>query len=124
MPKFSIVVATYNTDANVSDWLLDQESDQVELIVVVLQREVDCAVILRQAITATSGDYVALVDEHLRVQLPHWLELFSAHAESTPYQILGFSGYEKILFQDSVSEVSGRVVNETTRLSAPSMMGY
>ncbi|MCG8315612.1 MAG: glycosyltransferase [Pseudomonadales bacterium] len=91
---------------------------------VVLQRDVDCAVTLRQAITATSGDYVALVDEHLRVQLPHWLELFSAHAESTPYQVLGFSGYEKILFQDSVSEVSGRVVNETTRLSAPSMMGY
>ena len=124
MPKFSIVVATYNADARVSDWLLAQESDQVELIVVVLQQDNAAVALLGEAIAAAAGDFVALVDEHLKIQIPHWLELFHAHVESTPYQILGLSGFEKILYQDSVTEASGRVVHETVRVSAPSMIGY
>lgn len=73
---------------------------------------------------AASGDYVVLADESLRVLIPHWLELFQTHIESSPYQFLGLSGYEQIVQQDNIAQSAARVVTHIASKSGVSGAGY
>lgn len=109
MPKFSIVFASLDPESDESLWLREQESDHVEVIIAQLEEGADCSQVLNQALAVANGEYVALVDETLHVSIPHWLELLTTHIEWSPYQMLGLSGYEQILQQESVAHASVKV---------------
>lgn len=124
MPKFSIVFAATHPEQARSEWLCSQESDLVEVLIAQLEQDVDCASLLNQAIEAATGEYIALVDDSLVVSVPHWLELLQAHIESSPYQVLGLSGFEQLAQQDAVVEPAVRIVTKVANANGPGISAY
>ena len=124
MPKFSIVFASQDPGSDRSRWLREQESGQVEVIIAQLSGDSDCSLVLDQALAAASGDYIALVDETLQVGIPHWLELLQTHLESSPYQVLGLSGYEQIVQQENVAHTCARVVTQVASAAGNGIATY
>ena len=124
MPKFSIVYATRDPESDESRWLREQETGQVEVIIALLDGESCCSLVLNQALAAASGDYVALVDESLRVGIPHWLELLQAHLESSPYQVLGLSGYEQIVQQENLAHTAVKVATQVASAGGSGITTY
>ncbi|MCG8668993.1 MAG: glycosyltransferase [Pseudomonadales bacterium] len=124
MPKFSIVFASFNPLGEASSWICQQESDQVEVVIAQLEEGVCVADVLNQALSVVQGEYVAIVDESLKVGVPHWLELFQAHLESAPYQMLGLSGFEQLSQQDAISESLVRVSEQVASASGTGLAAF